>query len=45
MDSTNESIVQYKFNGEELQAFGNSKLFIDGGEQKHRQYIHSVSKF
>lgn len=42
LDATNESIVEYIFNGQESIQNGESKLFIDGGDEKHQQYIHVV---
>ncbi|XP_011301177.1 iron/zinc purple acid phosphatase-like protein [Fopius arisanus] len=41
-DDTKESIVEYGIGGFALTARGNSTLFIDGGKQKRRQYIHRV---
>lgn len=42
MDATNESIVEYGIDTIILVAKGNSKKFVDGGNRKHSQYIHSV---
>ncbi|XP_015606629.1 acid phosphatase type 7 isoform X2 [Cephus cinctus] len=42
MDDTHESIVEYGIDGFILTAQGNSTLFVDGGSQKHKQYIHRV---
>lgn len=39
---TKESIVEYGIGGFVLRAEGNSTLFIDGGKEKQKQYIHKV---
>ncbi|XP_076291196.1 acid phosphatase type 7 [Lasioglossum baleicum] len=39
---TGESIVEYGIGGYILTASGNATLFIDGGKQKQKQYIHRV---
>ena len=39
---TEESIVEYGIGGFILTEKGNSTLFVDGGEKKHKQYIHRV---
>lgn len=42
MDEVQGSIVKYALNGEQFQAAGDSHLFVDGGKEKHQQYIHKV---
>lgn len=42
MDETKESIVKYFLNDEQFESKGHSKLFVDGGDKKHQQYIHKV---
>lgn len=42
MNATGDSIVEYGINGLILTAKGTSKLFVDGGEERHKQYIHKV---
>lgn len=42
INDTKESIVEYGIGGFILTAYGNSTLFVDGGSQKHKQYIHRV---
>jgi len=41
-DDTKESIVEYGIGGFILTAKGKSTLFVDGGKQKRKQYIHRV---
>lgn len=41
-NDTEESIVEYGIGGLILTAQGNSTLFIDGGNEKQKQYIHRV---
>lgn len=41
-NDTEESIVEYGIGGLILTATGNSTLFIDGGDEKQKQYIHRV---
>lgn len=41
-DNTKESIVEYGIGGLILRSVGNSTLFVDGGHQKRKQYIHRV---
>lgn len=43
MNETHESVVQYGINGMILRATGESKPFVDGGPEKHTQYIHRVT--
>lgn len=42
MDDTSESIVEYFLDDQKYQAKGQSKLFVDDGDKKHQQYIHTV---
>lgn len=42
MDETKESIVKYFLNDDQFEAKGHSHTFVDGGESKHKQYIHKV---
>ncbi|KAL1509866.1 hypothetical protein ABEB36_004539 [Hypothenemus hampei] len=42
-DSTRESIVEYGIDGLILTKSGNSTKFVDGGPNKHSQYIHRVT--
>lgn len=37
------SIVEYGINGFALRASGTTQKFVDGGSEKHTQYIHRVS--
>lgn len=41
-NQTEESLVEYGIGGFILTAKGSSKLFVDGGDEQHSQYIHSV---
>lgn len=41
-DDTTESIVEYGINGFALTEHGSSKLFVDGGAKKSKQYFHRV---
>lgn len=41
-NDTNESIVEYGIGGLILTATGYSTPFIDGGNEKQKQYIHRV---
>lgn len=41
-DDTKESVVEYGIGGLILRATGNSTLFVDGGKEKQKQYIHRV---
>jgi hypothetical protein len=41
-NDTTESIVEYGIGGFVLTAKGSSRLFVDGGEAMHSQYIHTV---
>lgn len=41
-NKTNSSVVEYGIGGLILRQEGSSKLFVDGGSQKHSQYIHTV---
>ena len=41
-NDTTESVVEYGIGGFILTAKGSSKLFVDGGDAKHSQYIHTV---
>ena len=43
-NDTKESLVQYGFkpNHLSMQAKGSRTLFVDGGSEKHTQYIHRV---
>lgn len=41
-NDTKSSVVEYGIGGMILQAEGTSKLFIDGGPERHAQYIHRV---
>lgn len=41
-NDTEESIVEYGIGGLVLSAEGNSTLFVDGGQEKRKQYIHRV---
>lgn len=45
LNDTGDSIVEYGIvqDGLKTKAIGSSKLFIDGGNQKQKQYIHVVS--
>ncbi|CAH1994725.1 unnamed protein product [Acanthoscelides obtectus] len=40
--ATNGSIVEYGIRGMILRAEGSERLFVDGGANKHFQYIHRV---
>lgn len=42
-NATDESKVEYGIGGLILEAKGTLKLFVDGGEAKHSQYIHTVT--
>ncbi|XP_017771060.1 PREDICTED: acid phosphatase type 7 [Nicrophorus vespilloides] len=42
-NDTKESIVEYGIGGMVLKAYGNSTVFVDGGKNKHTQYIHRVT--
>lgn len=42
IDDTPNSIVEYGINGMILTANGTSEKFVDGGPEKHTQYIHRV---
>lgn len=42
-NSTHDSRVQYGEVGMNMEAKGSSKLFIDGGDLKRSQYIHTVT--
>lgn len=41
-NATNQSLVEYGIGGLILRASGDSTYFVDGGSQKHAQYIHKV---
>lgn len=41
-NDTTDSIVEYGIGGFVLTATGTSELFVDGGSEKHSQYIHRV---
>ncbi|KAK9710622.1 Calcineurin-like phosphoesterase [Popillia japonica] len=41
-NDTKSSVVEYGIGGMILQAEGTSKLFVDGGPERHAQYIHRV---
>ena len=41
-NDTKESVVEYGIGGLILSQRGESKLFVDGGKQKRKQYIHRV---
>lgn len=41
-NDTEESLVEYGIGGLTLTATGTRRLFIDGGNEKHAQYIHKV---
>ena len=41
-NDTKESVVEYGIGGLILSQRGKSKLFVDGGKQKRKQYIHRV---
>ncbi|RZC32767.1 iron/zinc purple acid phosphatase-like protein, partial [Asbolus verrucosus] len=41
-NDTPQSTVEYGIGGYILTARGHSKLFVDGGSEKHTQYIHRV---
>lgn len=41
-NDTKDSIVEYGIGGFILTARGKSSLFIDGGNEKRKQYIHRV---
>lgn len=43
INNTEESIVEYGINGFALRAVGSATLFVDGGPEKHAQYIHRVA--
>lgn len=43
INDTVQSVVEYGIGGFILKASGTSDLFVDGGEQKHSQYIHRVT--
>lgn len=43
VDDPGESIVEYGINGFALTATGTREHFIDGGSEKHSQWIHKVS--
>lgn len=40
LDDPGESIVEYGINGLILSASGTRELFVDGGNEKHSQWIH-----
>lgn len=42
-NKTNSSVVEYGIGGLILRKEGISDLFVDGGPQKHSQYIHRVT--
>lgn len=42
IDDPGESIVEYGINGFALTAEGTRELFVDGGKEKHSQWIHRV---
>lgn len=42
MDKIPESMVEYFLDDQQYQAKGHSKLFVDGGNGKRQQYIHTV---
>jgi hypothetical protein len=42
MEDPGESVVEYGINGMVQTEYGESKLFVDGGPEKHSQYIHKV---
>lgn len=43
LDDPGESIVEYGIGGFIASAAGERELFIDGGSQKHQQWIHRVT--
>lgn len=42
-NDTPESMVEYGIGGMILTEIGSSKIFVDGGPEKHSQYIHKVT--
>lgn len=42
INDTKESIVEYGINGFALRTVGIATLFVDGGPEKHAQYVHRV---
>lgn len=42
INDTEESLVEYSFGGLNLTANGTSTLFVSGGKEKRKQYIHRV---
>jgi phosphodiesterase/alkaline phosphatase D-like protein len=43
IDDPGESIVEYGINGFALSVEGTRELFVDGGSEKHSQWIHKVT--
>ncbi|CRL04383.1 CLUMA_CG017474, isoform A [Clunio marinus] len=43
IDNPGKSMVEYGINGFILTASGTRKLFVDGGKEKHSQWIHKVT--
>lgn len=41
-NETRDSVVEYGIGGLILKQNGTSKLFVDGGSERHSQYIHTV---
>lgn len=42
-NQTAKSMVEYGIGGLIFKQEGSSKLFVDGGSQKHSEYIHTVT--
>jgi acid phosphatase type 7 len=43
LDDPGDSTVEYGINGFALSAAGTRELFVDGGNEKHSQWIHRVT--
>lgn len=42
IDDANGTFVQYSLNDDQFEAVGEASLFVDGGHEKHQQFIHKV---